>query len=43
MAHEAVGRSGGVVVAWNESLFVKVDQCVGWHDMVVQLAQLADR
>ena len=42
MALEVVGRSGGLVVAWNKSLFAKVNQRVGWHVVAVQLARLAN-
>ena len=42
MALEAVDRSGGVVIAWNKSLFVKVNEQVKRHIMAVQLAQLID-
>ena len=42
VALEAVGRSGGVVVAWNASLFAKVKQHVRKHIVAVQLAWLAD-
>ena len=35
MALKAVGRSVGVVVAWNESLFAKVNQSVGRHVVAV--------
>ena len=42
VALEVVGRSGGLVVAWNKSLFAKVNQRVGWHVVAVQLARLAN-
>ena len=43
MALEVVGRSGGVVIAWNESLCAKVNQRVGRHIVAILLARLADR
>ena len=43
VALKAVGRLGGVVIAWNESLFVKVNEQVKRHIVAVQLAQLVDR
>ena len=43
MALEAVGRSRGVVVAWNEFLFAKVNQRVRRSVVAVKLAQLDNR
>ena len=42
IALEAVGRSGSLLVAWNETLFAKVDHWVGRHVVAVQLSRRTD-
>lgn len=42
VAINAIGRSGGVIIAWNETLFAKVEEWKGAHVVATKLARLTD-